>query len=140
MKRIFYADDDFEDVEIFTEAVNALVDNVDIVPSATCEELLDNLEHRVPPRPDFVFLDLNMPKKSGQICLQDIRRNPMLEGLRIIILSTSKSNSDIDSTFDDGANYFISKPTSLKGYKDVLTKVFAMPYRHKPTRENYVIN
>ncbi len=140
MKMIFYADDDIDDVEIFTDAVTAVVDNVEVVPTSSCEELLENIEKKAKPHPDYIFLDLNMPKKSGRLCLKDIRQNPVLKNTRVIILSTSRNHHDILSTYDDGADYYISKPNSLTGYKEVLSKLFSAPFDKRPSREEFLIN
>ena len=140
MKMIFYADDDIDDIEIFTEAVAGISDNMEIVPTSTCEELLDNIEKESIPKPDYIFLDLNMPKKSGKVCLRDIRNNPFLNDTKVIILSTSRSREDILSTYEDGADYYISKPNSLTGYKEVLSKLFAAPCLTRPSREEFLIN
>ena len=140
MKMIFYADDDIDDVEIFTEAVTGITDNVEVIPTSSCEELLDNIEKGSVARPDYIFLDLNMPKKSGRVCLKDLRQNPFLNDTRVIILSTSRNEHDILSTYEDGADYYISKPNSLNGYKEVLSKLFAAPSHTRPSREEFLIN
>ena len=140
MKTIFYADDDIDDVEIFKEAIAEVVENVEVVPTSTCEELLLKIATESHRLPDYIFLDLNMPKKSGRDCLQDIRKNPILKDTRVIILSTSRNQHDIISTYNDGADYYISKPNSLNGYKEALSKLFAAPFDTKPSREQYLIN
>ncbi len=140
MKVIFYADDDAEDIEIFTEAVTEVVSEAEIIPAFCCEELLEKIEKKLIPPPDYIFLDLNMPKTSGRVCLKNLRKNPILNDTKVIILSTSTNTHDIHSTYNDGADYYISKPSSFKGYKDVLSKVFTLASDTRPTKEEFVIN
>lgn len=140
MKMIFYADDDIDDVEIFQEAVSRVVTDVEVIPTSNCEDLLANIENNKFPLPDYIFLDLNMPKKSGRICLKDLRQNPLLKDTRVIILSTSRNEHDILSTYEDGADYYISKPNSLGGYKEALSKLFSAPFDSRPPIDRYLIN
>jgi len=140
MKRIFYADDDEDDITIFKESMKKVMHDVDIVCAFTGAELLYNLENKVPPAPDFLFLDLNMPKKSGHECLKEIRNNPFYKHLRIIILTTSRSQRDIDTTYQAGADYYICKPSTLKDYEAALNKLFSFQFKERPAKEAFVIN
>jgi len=65
--------------------------------------------------PDLILLDLNMPKKDGREALKEIRANPKLRKIPIIVLTTSKSPKDIEECYDMGANTYISKPTTFAG-------------------------
>lgn len=79
------------------------------------EELLDYLYHRGRyastdyPTPDLVLLDLNMPRKSGVEALQEIKSDPELRHIPIVVLTTSKEEEDIYRTYDLGVNSFITK-------------------------------
>lgn len=70
-------------------------------------------------RPDLVLLDLNLPRKSGQDVLEEVKNDPDLRRIPIVILTTSSQHEDILSTYDLGANAFVTKPVTL----DQLTKV-----------------
>lgn len=90
------------------------------------EELLDYLHRRGKfsqlansPRPGLILLDLNMPKKDGREALREIKSNPELRKIPVVVLTTSKADTDIAQIYDIGANSFISKPVTF----DSLVKV-----------------
>lgn len=84
------------------------------------EELMDYLHRRGrytdpnnSPHPDLVLLDLKMPKKSGHQALEEIKGNPELRRIPIVVLTTSKAEEDIVRAYNSGANSFIVKPTTF---------------------------
>lgn len=90
------------------------------------EELLDYLNRRgkfahvaQSPRPGLILLDLNMPKKDGREALREIKNNPDLRKIPVVVLTTSTADIDINQIYDIGANSFISKPVTF----DSLVKV-----------------
>lgn len=94
------------------------------------EELLDFLNRRgrytdpeSSPKPGIILLDLNMPKKDGRQALAEIKANPDLRKIPVIILTTSKAEEDILNTYDLGANSFITKPVTFEGLVDVIKKL-----------------
>ncbi len=123
---ILMADDDADDrllaKDAFTEC--QLPGEVRFVEDG--EDLLDYLQRRGKytqesnsPLPNLILLDLNMPKKDGREALREIKSNPELRRIPVIVLTTSKSDTDISKIYDLGANSFISKPVSF----DALVKV-----------------
>ena len=89
------------------------------------------------PRPDIILLDLNMPRKDGREVLADIRANPELTGIPVIILTSSQSEADIFNTYDQHANGYIVKPvdleqffTILKGLKQFWMSIVRLPPRN----------
>ena len=90
------------------------------------EELLDYLLHRgkysepgTAPRPGLILLDLNMPRKDGREALREIKAMPDLRRIPVVVLTTSKADTDIGSLYELGANSFISKPVRF----DALVRV-----------------
>jgi CheY-like chemotaxis protein len=73
------------------------------------------------PRPGLILLDLNMPRKSGHEALQEIRSNPILRRIPIVILTTSRAEEDIVRSYDLGVSSFISKPVTFQGLVEVMT-------------------
>ena len=71
------------------------------------------------PRPGLILLDLNMPKKDGREALSEIKRDPGLRSIPVIVLTTSSQEEDILRSYDLGANSYITKPVTL----DALVKV-----------------
>lgn len=84
------------------------------------EELLDYLHGRgryaepeSAPPPDLIFLDLNMPRKSGAEALGEIKTDPRLKRIPVVVLTTSKRDADVARSYDLGANSFITKPATF---------------------------
>jgi CheY-like chemotaxis protein len=91
------------------------VDNVKHVIDG--EELVNTLTRMIESKseaPGLVLLDLNMPKKNGLEALAEIRANPNIPWIPIVVFTVSADPSDIDKCYENGANAFITKPTDLK--------------------------
>ena len=124
---IVMADDDEDDRQMTKEAFEAshLANQLRFVENGV--ELLDYLYHRgkfsdpdSSPRPSIILLDLNMPKKDGREALAEIKKDPDLQGIRIIILTTSKAEVDIFRTYNLGATSYITKPVTFEALVDVV--------------------
>jgi CheY-like chemotaxis protein len=94
------------------------------------EDLLDYLHQRgtygapgAAPRPGLILLDLNMPKKSGREALAEIKTDPNLRTIPILVLTTSKTEEEIYRSYDLGANSFITKPVTFEAMVDVMKAV-----------------
>lgn len=117
---ILMADDDVDDRLFAKDALeeNRLSNDLRFVENG--EELMDYLLRRdkykdpsSSPRPGLILLDLNMPKKDGREALQEIKAEPSLRRIPVVILTTSKTEEDILKTYDLGANSFICKPVTF---------------------------
>jgi chemotaxis family two-component system response regulator Rcp1 len=75
------------------------------------------------PRPDLILLDLNLPKKDGRQVLEEIKGNPALNSIPVVILTTSASEADIQRSYSLHANCYITKPVDLKGFLDVIKSI-----------------
>ena len=91
------------------------------------EELLDYLYHRgrfageaESPRPGLILLDLNMPRMDGREALREIKSDPALRSIPVVVLTTSKAEEDIYRTYDLGVNSFITKPVQFEGLVEVM--------------------
>jgi two-component system, chemotaxis family, response regulator Rcp1 len=71
-------------------------------------------------RPDLIFLDLNLPRKDGREVLAEIKGDPELKRIPVIIFTTSRAERDITTSYDLGANCYIVKPAELEKYFDVI--------------------
>jgi CheY-like chemotaxis protein len=82
------------------------------------EELLDFLhrrgKHQDAPRPGIILLDLNMPRLDGREALREIKSDPQLRTIPVVVLTTSREEEDILKTYDLGANSFIAKPVGFE--------------------------
>ena len=90
---------------------------------------MDYLEHPESKLPHVLFLDLNMPGKTGIDCLKEIRSNTRFKEVSIAIYSTSSSEIDIEDTFVEGANIYIKKPNDFSKLKKVIKEVVNMNWQ-----------
>jgi CheY-like chemotaxis protein len=139
---ILLADDDEADRLIFKEVLEEL----DIKPVVYMVnnglELLAYLTKKNAHLPHLIFLDLNMPRKNGLQCLKEIRGNEKLKAIYIAIYSTSATEKDIEETYCNGANVYITKPNNFNLLRQLLFKAIAATYLHvsaSVTRKNYVL-
>jgi chemotaxis family two-component system response regulator Rcp1 len=75
------------------------------------------------PRPDLILLDLNLPRKDGRQVLEEIKANPALMTIPIVILTTSASEEDVLRSYRLHANCYISKPVDLDGFLKVIKSI-----------------
>ena len=73
--------------------------------------------------PDLVLMDINMPCMDGNEALQQIRATPTIDKLPVVMLTTSDSPRDIDTSYSAGANAYITKPVDEKGFIDAVQKL-----------------
>ncbi len=139
---IFLTDDDNDDCMLFSEALRESYAEIGLNVTTDGVKLMEML-HEMPPKgPMVLFLDLNMPRKNGFECLDEIRSSPALKDIPVIIFSTSSNTDIIDRTYRQGANYFISKPNSFSLLKKAIAHVLSfdpLQLNKKPLREKYVI-
>lgn len=133
---IMLADDDEDDRNFFNDAINDLKINNKLTIFNNGKELMDYLENPEIVLPDILFLDLNMPCKTGNECLKDIRSNPKFKDISIAIYSTSSSDKDIEETFVGGANIYIKKPNDFSKLKKVLQEVMALNWQFHTSKLN----
>ena len=72
------------------------------------------------PRPGLILLDLNMPRKDGRQALEEIKSDPELRRIPVVILTTSKTEEDVLRSYDLGANSFITKPVTFDRLVDIV--------------------
>lgn len=74
-------------------------------------------------KPDLVLLDLNLPGKDGHDVLAEMRASDELRRIPVVILTTSEDDADILSSYDLGANAFVTKPVTLEGWLEVASRI-----------------
>lgn len=123
---ILMADDDADDRMLATEAMRESRLNNDFRCVEDGQELMDYLTHRGKyaganaPRPGLILLDLNMPRKDGRQALAEIKSDPDLRRIPVVILTTSKTEEDVLRTYDLGANSYIAKPVTFDGLVEIV--------------------
>jgi len=124
---ILMADDDADDRRLTQEAFEEgrLINDVRFVENG--EQLLDYLRKQGPyappadaPRPGLILLDLNMPRKDGRTVLKELKTDPELRQIPVVVLTTSKADEDIYKSYDLGVNSYIVKPVTFEALVDIL--------------------
>ena len=124
---IVMADDDEDDRMFAKDALEEarLANHMDFVEDG--EELMDYLHHKgkyengtASGRPGLILLDLNMPRKDGREALKEIKEDPKLRQIPVVVLTTSQAQEDIFRSYDLGVSSFITKPVSFEGLVDIM--------------------
>ncbi|MGV3774649.1 MAG: response regulator [Verrucomicrobiales bacterium] len=127
---ILLADDDADDRLLTRQALeeNRLANDFRCVEDG--EELVDYLFHRGKfadeveyPLPGLILLDLNMPRKDGREALREIKSDPKLRKIPVIVLTTSKADEDVCATYDLGVNSYISKPVTFESLVKIMRTI-----------------
>jgi two-component system, response regulator len=124
---ILMADDDPDDRQLTKEALEEgrLINDMRFVENG--EELMEYLrrqgKYAAPaeaPRPGLILLDLNMPRKDGRTVLKEIKGDPALRTIPVVVLTTSKADEDVYRSYDLGVNSYIVKPVTFEALVDIL--------------------
>ncbi|HVG12952.1 MAG TPA: response regulator [Flavisolibacter sp.] len=119
----FLVDDDADDIELFEEVLKEISPSTVLTAAVNGKEALQKLRTQETRRPDVLFLDLNMPLMGGKECLKEIKADPHLQNLPVIMYTTSSHSKDIEETIISGALAFITKPTGTKELKYILSSL-----------------
>tara|TARA_R110002050_G_scaffold253467_1_gene391657 strand:- start:132 stop:572 length:441 start_codon:yes stop_codon:yes gene_type:complete len=118
---ILLADDDPDDCQFFREALEALPYLTSNIVVNDGEELMELLSKDTSKLPDVLFLDLNMPRKTGFQCLKEIKDNESLVKIPVVIISTSYDRAVADGLYQNGASYFIQKPIGFSQLQKLIS-------------------
>lgn len=119
-RRFLVIDDDSDDTELFTEAVGSVDASVSCINAAHGREALDKLSGQHISRPDLIFLDINMPVMNGWQFLSNLKGNPQLQQIPVIMYSTSSDRHDLRTAMSAGALCFFTKPDNFRTLKNIL--------------------
>jgi len=139
---LLLADDDTDDCIFFQEALEELPVAVNLATVNDGVQLMNLLSKKQESLPDLLFLDLNMPRKTGMECLSEIKRNEKLRHLPVIIFSTSINMEVMNELFNKGASHYIRKPAEFSKLKKVIGDAITISSKNnplKPSRENFLI-
>jgi CheY-like chemotaxis protein len=124
---ILMADDDEDDILLTQKALKKGKLLNDLISVRDGEELLEYLQRRgeysdasQSPRPGLILLDLNMPKKDGREALKEIKADPELREIPVVVFTTSKAEEDIYRSYKLGVNSFITKPVTFDSLIEVM--------------------
>jgi CheY-like chemotaxis protein len=126
-RKILLVDDDADDRKYFVEAVNEIDPGIECVTAKDGEQALELLQQPGFTLPNFIFLDLRMPRVSGRQCLLQIKAVERLRAIPVIIYTTSKELQDAEDLQNIGAVHFITKPSDPDEIYYVLSLVLEEP-------------
>lgn len=127
---VLLVEDDIADQELTRRALVEDIVRVDLHIVSSGREALDYLRHRGKhanpvdsPRPDMVLLDLNMPGMSGREVLEEIRADPELKQLVVVVLTTSSQAADVTRSYELACHSFITKPVQADRFMSIIRKL-----------------
>ena len=139
---IILADDDQDDRDFFSDAFEELKIKTKVSLFNDGQQLMNYLLQPDSFLPNILFLDLNMPFKSGIECLHEIKNIDRLKDIAIAIYSTSASDEDIEETFINGANIYIKKPSDFETLKKILGNVITTNWQYQTSglnKDNFLL-
>jgi CheY-like chemotaxis protein len=124
---ILLVEDNPGDVRLTMEALKEGKVNNDLRVAADGVEAIAMLrregKHAGLPRPDLILLDLNLPRRDGREVLAEIKSDPVLKRIPVVVLTTSKAEEDVVRTYDLHANCYVTKPVDLDQFIHVVRSI-----------------
>jgi CheY-like chemotaxis protein len=137
---ILLGEDDNEDILFFELAVRLLPVAVLLTTAENGEKLMEMLEKIFP---DIIFLDINMPCKTGRECLREIRANKKYDNIPIIMYTSYQNEENIEDCFRKGANLYLVKPNNIRELVDRIGMILSIDwksYSYFPQKDKFVIS
>ena len=122
ISHVLLADDDEDDRTLFSEAVHAVAAHIKVTLVDNEPNLLIFLGSEIVP--EVIFLDVNMPLKSGLDCLRAIKSNIIYINTAVVMYSTSNHSKDIDEAYAEGADFYMIKPSNYSTLIEILKSLF----------------
>lgn len=130
MINILIIDDDDDDSDFLRDAIYQVNPSVNCTLVSNGIDAIQGLKSKTIPRPDLIFLDLNMPRMNGTQCLRELKNDPATEEIPVVIYTTSKSHDERVETLTLGAIQFITKPSSFRQLCKYVTDILAKELAH----------
>jgi CheY-like chemotaxis protein len=124
-KTIVVIDDDQDDLEVMRESISMIDPSLLCLGFISGDEVIRKIANRHILLPDYIFIDINMPGKTGPECLRDLRKLRELDNTTIIIYSTTLPETVSKQLLKAGANFTFQKPTSVREYSKTLEHIFS---------------
>ncbi len=125
--RILLAEDDDDDFFLTSRALKENRLRNEVVRVKDGEDLMEYLRHqgefsnaKQSPEPSLILLDLNMPRKDGREALKEIKSDPKLRHIPVVVLTTSRAEEDVVRSYQLGVNSFITKPVTFQGLVEAM--------------------
>ena len=139
-RHILLAEDDADDREIFRQALEVADSAVVVATVDDGDDVLPKLRAYGDLVPEVVFLDINMPKKSGLECLAEIMADVQLKNLRVVMLSTSANPENIEESYRAGAAFYAIKPHDFNSLTKIIRTVLSHDPQARVAEEAFVID
>ena len=124
MTNCLLIDDDVDDQEIFRMCLKKINDPINLLTMNDGVQALSHITANNDYTPDYIFIDVNMPKMNGLECLQHLKNIERLSDSKIYMYSTTSAKPSVDESIRLGANGFIIKPSKTSELIDQLSKIF----------------
>lgn len=135
--RIVLAEDDVDDQNIFQLALSEVNPGIGLAFASNGNQLLENIRSQ---KPDLIFLDLEMPYKNGLECLIEIRDNPALSNIPVIVFSSTTKQSNIQTAYEMGAHLFFIKPPVYSDYLSSIRAILNLDWKQPDSiREQFCV-
>lgn len=127
---ILLIEDNPADATLVREALASSSHSGELTCSGDGESAVNLLRERVRSsrRPDLIILDLNLPRKDGRALLAEVKTDPELHTIPVVVFSTSQSDRDIARSYELGANCYVSKPVELKRFFSAVREIVEFWY------------
>jgi len=112
-KTIFLIEDNRGDIRLIQEALKSTAVDCEVVVARDGVEAMNYLQQDQNLRPDLILLDLNLPKKDGREVLAEIKADPKIRHIPVVVLTTSRNEEDITKSYDLHVNCYIAKSRNL---------------------------
>lgn len=121
---VLLVEDDEDDVLLTKEALKDSKVIVSMAVAPDGDDALKMLRRQPPfedsPVPDLILLDLNLPRVSGREVLKELKADPVLRKIPVVVLTTSAADTDILKCYDLGANCYITKPVDFEQFQRII--------------------
>lgn len=141
IRKVLLAEDDDDDFNLLNAAIISMYSTVQVLRTENGITMFSLLQ--ASPKPDIILLDINLPYKNGLLCLKEIKINPDLSSIRVIMNSTSNIKKDIETSYNLGADFYLVKQPSWKEIRSQLHALFTNEYfinNLRPPRDQFVLN
>lgn len=126
---IMMIDDDDDDRKMFFDAAKEVSETIQCITAEDGEQALKLLSSPLSELPDYIFLDLNMPRLNGKQCLAAMKKIERLENIPVIIFTTTRREEDVEETKRLGAVHFLTKPVLFEEICDAIRFVLAEDWK-----------
>jgi two-component system, chemotaxis family, response regulator Rcp1 len=138
---VLLVDDNPADIDLTREVLGKCKQHFHVNSVGDGEEAIAFLRHQGKytemPRPDLIVLDLNLPRKDGRQVLSEVKADPKLARIPVVVFTTSQASTDIDRSYALGANCYLRKPGNLSDFQAVVQSMadFWLNFASLPPKE-----